>query len=95
MEIVCWCCWILTVIRWHQKIKKKGISSKVMEIRSTFIELLHKGGRTEINKGTEIRNFYLSYLNSTKQSHGECTLLLTGGIERERESDCYVECDTV
>ena len=62
-------------------------------MRSTFIELLHKDGRTEINKGTKICNFYLSYPNSTKQSQSECILLPIGGTERQ--SDCYVECVTV
>jgi len=64
-----------------------------MEMCSAFIELLHKDGRTEINKGTKVGNVYLSYMNSNKRSHSECILLPIGGTERQ--SDCHVECVTV
>jgi hypothetical protein len=67
MEIVCWCCWILTIIRWGHEIKKKGISSKVVKMRSAFIELLHEDGRTEINKGTE-RHIFLNFFPELTQT---------------------------
>jgi len=62
-------------------------------MRSTFLQLLHEDGRTEMYKGTKRHIFVASFPNSPKQWQSEGILLVFGVTERQ--NNCYVECVSV
>ena len=62
-----------------------------MKMRSAFIELLHKDGRTEINKGTQ-RHIFVAFSPELTQSYSQRILL---PIAAHRHSACHVQRLTV